>query len=45
MTELQETLNMISAGTPAVHLCGDDHVQIDSFVTHLAEAINYEVLE
>jgi hypothetical protein len=45
MTELQETLNMISAGTSAVHLCGDDHVQIDNFVTQIAQALKYEVLE
>jgi SpoVK/Ycf46/Vps4 family AAA+-type ATPase len=45
MTELQETLDMIKSGTPAVHLCGDDYAQMDEFVTQIAGAIKYEILE
>jgi SpoVK/Ycf46/Vps4 family AAA+-type ATPase len=45
MTELQETLDMIKSGIPGVHICGDDYAQIDRFVTQIAEALKYEVLE
>jgi ATP-dependent 26S proteasome regulatory subunit len=45
LTELQETLAMIKSGTPGIHVCGDDYVQVDKFVAQIAEVLEYEVLE